>query len=259
MTNSEISLDDRTSCLPMAWLAGNDLQRDQIFIIVPSYNESSVIQDTIAPLLDAGYSVVVIDDGSSDESYAQICRMPVHAIRHPLNLGQGAAIQTGVEYALQKGAGVVVHFDADGQHPPETINDLIAPILSGRADVALGSRFKDKASSRNVPRLKRWVLRCGTLFTGVTSGVWLTDTHNGFRAFSARAAALVRITEPRMAHASEIIALIRKHRLRYVEVPVCIRYTDYSQSKGQSVWNCMNIVIDLFLGRVFRCTSSKSS
>lgn len=259
MTSSDSTADDRTFCLPMATRASTESRASRVFLVVPCYNEGSVIRATLEPLLDMGYSIVVIDDGSSDESFAQICRMPVHALRHPLNLGQGAALQTGVEYALQKGAEVVVHFDADGQHPQESIADLTAPILAGNADVVLGSRFKSDAAPLNMPPLKRLILRCGTLFTGLTTGVWLTDTHNGFRVFSARAAALVRITEPRMAHASEVIALIRQHRLRYVEVPVCIRYTDYSQSKGQSIWNCINIVIDLLLGRIFQCTSSKSS
>jgi glycosyltransferase involved in cell wall biosynthesis len=222
-----------------------------IFIIVPAYNESPVIQDTLMPLLSLGYSIVVVDDGSSDDTYEKICQLPVHVLRHPINLGQGAALQTGMTYALSQGASAIVHFDADGQHPPDRIRALLAPILSQNADIVLGSRFLEKRTSQAVPLHKRWVLKLGTLFTGLITNVWLSDTHNGLRALSRTAAQKLSISEPRMAHASEIIGLIGKHQLRYDEIPVQIHYTEYARRKGQPIWNALNIVIDIFLGRIF--------
>lgn len=224
----------------------------RVYIVIPAYNEGPVIGDVVRPLVDMGYSVVVVDDGSTDATQEALCRLRVHVLRHPVNLGQGAALQTGVTYALRRGAQAVVHFDADGQHVPENVPALLAPVLSGRVDVALGSRFLDPAHLSEIPRPKRVLLRFGAWFTGLTSGIWLTDTHNGIRAFSADAARRITITENRMAHASQILDLVKRNGLRYGEVPVRIRYTDYSMSKGQSVLNAINIVIDVFLRRVLK-------
>ena len=225
---------------------------NNIYIIVPAYNESTVIGETIRPLLSLGYHIVIVDDGSSDNTHEQACQFPVTVLQHPINLGQGAALRTGTEFALQQGATAIVHFDADGQHPPERIHDLLAPILSSDAQVVLGSRFLDPNHSKDIPTIKKWVLKLGITFTGLTSGVWLTDTHNGLRALSREAAIKTQITEPRMAHASEIVTRIGKQRLIYQEIPTHIRYTAYAQQKGQSIFNAFNIVIDLFLRKVFR-------
>lgn len=223
-----------------------------IFIIVPAYNEGSIIKKSLKPLLEANYSIVAIDDGSTDNTCEQLRELPVHVIQHPINLGQGAALQTGVAYALQQGADVIVHFDADGQHNPDDIPALIKPIFEGTADVVLGSRFINPESARMVPALKKIILKCGIFFTGLISGIWLTDTHNGFRAFSRTAAQKITITENRMAHASEILHRISYLKLRYQEVPVTILYSEYSLKKGQSILNFFNIVLDFILGRIFR-------
>ena len=243
----DIKIDQNASFAP----ASQQTDASSIYVIVPAYNEGPVIRDTLTPLLSLGYTVVLVDDGSQDNTCERVSGLPIHLLRHPINLGQGAALQTGMDYVLSLGARAVVHFDADGQHPPERIQALLDPILSGQADIVLGSRFLDKQSSQAVPRLKRWVLKLGTLFTGLVSGVWLTDTHNGLRALSRDAIQKLQITEPRMAHASEIIGLIGKHRLHYTEIPTQIHYTEYSRQKGQSVWNALNIVIDIFLGKIF--------
>ncbi len=226
--------------------------KPKVYIIVPAYNESAVIAETIRPLLTLGYHIVVIDDGSHDNTYEKACQLPVWVLRHPINLGQGSALRTGTDFALQQGAQAIVHFDADGQHPPERIHDLLAPILNQETHIVLGSRFLDPEHSKEIPTLKKWVLKLGITFTGLTSGVWLTDTHNGLRALSAAAASQICITEPRMAHASEIITQIGKLKLPYQEIPTYIRYTEYAQQKGQSIFNALNIVIDLLLRKVFR-------
>lgn len=225
---------------------------ENIFIIVPAYNEGTVIQTALKPLLQNDYSVVVVDDGSTDNTCQKILELPVHILQHPINLGQGAALQTGVEYALEQGADIIVHFDADGQHNPDDIPALIKPIFEDAADVVLGSRFLSAASAHVVPKLKKVVLKLGMIFTGIMSGIWLTDTHNGFRAFSRSAAQKITITENRMAHASEILHQISYLKLRYIEVPVTIYYTEYSLKKGQSILNLINIILDFILGRIFK-------
>lgn len=228
------------------------ISKKDIYIVVPAYNEGSVIIDTITPLLRLGYNIVVVDDGSSDDTYERASTLPISVLQHPINLGQGAALRTGTDFALLHGAQAIVHFDADGQHPPERIHDLLAPILNNETQVVLGSRFINPEDSKEIPTLKKWVLKMGIAFTGLTSGVWLSDTHNGLRALSREAAQTIRITEPRMAHASEIIAEIGKHKLVYREISTYIRYTEYAQQKGQSIFNAFNIVIDLMLRKVLR-------
>ena len=180
-----------------------------IYVIVPAYNEASALRQTVAPLVDAGYSVVVIDDGSSDHPLDALHGLPVTGLRHAVNLGQGAALQTGMDYALRQGAEIVVHFDADGQHPPEGIPALVEPILCGRADVVLGSRFLRPGDTVQIPAVRRMVLRTGTVVSGIFTGLWLSDTHNGFRALSRKALQEIQLRENGFAHATEILAQIR--------------------------------------------------
>lgn len=155
---------------------------------------------------------------------------------------------TGIRYALQEGADVVVSFDADGQHDPHDIPALVAPILEGRADLALGSRFLGR--TEGMPASRRHVLRAGILFTRAFSGIQVTDVHNGLRAWSYPAARQLTITLDGMAHASEILDQIRTHRWRFVEVPATVRYSAYSLGKGQSVFNSIRIVVQLILQRL---------
>lgn len=231
---------------------GLSMDRAAVFVIVPCYNEERTVGGLLEILLSHGYTAVVVDDGSQDHSWQAICALPVHAIRHPFNLGQGAALQTGMFHALRHGAEVIVHFDADGQHAAEQIGDLIRPILDGEADVVLGSRFLRKTDSELVPLVRALVLKAGIVINGLITGMWLNDTHNGFRALSARAAAAIRLRESGFAHATEILAEIRRARLRTKECPVTIRYTDYARIKGQPMRNAVNIVVDLCLRKLFR-------
>jgi glycosyltransferase involved in cell wall biosynthesis len=220
-----------------------------IFVIIPAYNEGPMLVATVQPLVQQGYAVVVVDDGSSDDTWALLVGLPVYALRHSINLGQGAALQTGMTFALQQGADIIVHFDADGQHRVEDIATLIAPICAGEADVVLGSRFLHKADSALVPPARRLMLRAAVLVNVLMTGMWLTDAHNGLRALSRRAASQIELQENRFAHASEILLQIRQHRLRYTERPTQIAYTAYSLAKGQKPWNALHIVMDLVIRR----------
>jgi glycosyltransferase involved in cell wall biosynthesis len=191
--------------------------------------------------------VVVIDDGSSDETATVARKAGAIVLRHTLNRGQGAALQTGIDYALQRGAEVIVTFDSDGQHQVEDVEALLAPVLEGRCDVALGSRFLSGES--RVPLMRKFTLKLGILFTRLVSGIRVTDTHNGLRAFSREAATKIQIRQDRMAHASEILDEIAQLRLRYLEVPTRILYTDYARSKGQRSSAAFRIVWDFLIGK----------
>ena len=221
------------------------------FVVIPSYNEGKVLRQTILGLLGKNYTIVIIDDCSSDDTLSFIHDLPIHYIKHPVNLGQGAALQTGMTYAIQQGADFVVHFDADGQHDFQEIPKLLQPLLDNECDIVLGSRFLKKEDRDSIPSSRRRLLRVATFVNAAFSGLLLTDAHNGFRALSKKAFHSIEFTENRMAHATEILMLIQEHKLRYKEVPVHIVYTEYSKQKGQSSWNSIKIVIDLIINKIF--------
>jgi glycosyltransferase involved in cell wall biosynthesis len=221
--------------------------RAGLFIVVPAYEESEVIGETVRTLAGASLHVIVVDDGSADDTAAVARRNGATVLRHLVNRGQGAALQTGIAFALARGARHIVTFDADGQHGIEAIPALLQPLVDGRAGVVLGSRFLGDAS--RVPFTRRVTLRVAVLFTRIVSGIRVTDTHNGLRAFTRAAAERLAIRQDRMAHASEILDQIAAAGQRYVEVPVRIRYSDYSRRKGQSSLGAFRIVIDYLLGR----------
>ena len=221
-----------------------------VWIVVPAYNEAPRLGATLTRVCARWPDVVVVDDGSTDATCDVALAHPVWLLRHPLNAGAGAATRTGIEFALSRGANVVVTLDADGQHDPADVERLIAPVLEGRADLTLGSRFL--GTTVGMPASRRLLLRAAIWFTWLTAGVKLTDAHNGLRSFSRDAAIRIRITQSRMAHASEIIAQIRTLRLRCVEVPVTVTYTAGTLAKGQRSSGAFKIVLELVLGRIVR-------
>jgi glycosyltransferase involved in cell wall biosynthesis len=227
-----------------------NLRRPDVFVVVPAYNEGEVLGRTVADLVSYGYTAVVVDDGSAIRASQYLSGLPVRYLRHLTNLGQGAALQTGTEYALSEGAQIIVHFDADGQHSPALIERLVDPIRSGDYDVVLGSRFINPGDRKEVPLKKQILLKGGVFVSWLFTGLWLTDTHNGFRALSRAAAERIKLTENGFAHATEILELIRRSRLRYCEVPTTITYSEYSMAKGQGLFNSVNILIDLVARKV---------
>jgi len=223
---------------------------DAIFVIVPVYNEERVIRETVQRILSLGIHVVVVDDCSDDNTTRTIEDLPVHVLRHAINLGQGAAIQTGIDFALDQGARCLVTFDGDGQHDEQDIPVLINTLEQEQLDIVLGSRFLGAAE--NIPKLRRVVLKLGVWITRLNSGLNLTDAHNGLRAFRAEAAGALRLTQNRMAHASEILSKISQSGLRFKEVPCTVRYTEHSKAKGQSNLGAVDIIYELILGRLFQ-------
>ena len=223
--------------------------RDGVFVVIAAYNEGACLDEVVRDVRRRYPNVVVVDDGSADDTYAVARRRAAYALRHVINRGQGASLQTGIEFALARGAKYVVTFDADGQHDPDDIEVLLTPIRAGEADIVLGSRFLGDAI--DMPRSRRTILRLAILFTRVVNGVKLTDAHNGLRAFSRRAAERVHITADRMAHASEMIDIVRRTGLPFREAPVRVRYTAYSLAKGQSSSGAARIIFHYLIGRLF--------
>lgn len=219
--------------------------QDRTWLVVPLYNEASVIGDVVRTARATFPHIVCIDDGSSDGSAEAALDAGAVVVAHPVNLGQGAALQTGIDFAVaEPGTDFVVTFDADGQHRVSDALAMVERLDREPLDVILGSRFLDGRT--HLGWSKRLVLRLAVVLERVATHLEVTDAHNGLRAFTREAAASICITQNRMAHASEIVAEIARKRLRYSEHPVQILYTPYSRSKGQSLWNSINILVDLF-------------
>jgi polyprenyl-phospho-N-acetylgalactosaminyl synthase len=217
--------------------------RADTHVVIAAFNEAKVIRSVVGEVVAGGWSVVVVDDGSSDDT-ATAARVPgATVLRHAINLGQGAALQTGIDYALRRGATQLLTFDADGQHAAEDIEELIAALATH--DIALGSRFLGK-DPVGVTRSRRALLRTATAMSNRLSGMPLTDAHCGLRAFRATAAPALRLAQDRMAHASELLRKIQTSGLRVKEVPVTVRYTEHSMRKGQSGFQAIRILFDYF-------------
>ena len=224
--------------------------RDVAFV-VPVYNEAEVIGSVISDVLAVCPTVVCVNDGSSDASAAEIVKAGAYLVDHPINMGQGAAIQTGIEFArslphIQR----FVTFDADGQHLVADAVRMLDLLETEELDIVLGSRFLGETVGAS--GAKKVLLKAAVKFSNATSGIRLTDAHNGLRAFNRHVAETMEITASDMTHASEIIELIAANHYRYREVPVTIHYTDYSVSKGQASVNAVNIAVDTLLRRVTR-------
>ncbi|QQR91989.1 MAG: glycosyltransferase family 2 protein [Myxococcales bacterium] len=231
-------------------LALRELSTDGVFIVMPAYNEEQVIGEVVSNLRQYFKNIVVVDDGSSDDTVLAAQRSGAAVLRHVVNRGQGAALQTGISFSLLKGAEIIVTYDADGQHELADVFHLIEAVAKKEVDVALGSRFlKDNAS---LPPSRRALLRVAVLFSRLTSGLKVSDAHNGMRAFSRKAAEKIEITLDRMAHASEILDEIRIHHLSYREIPVTIHYTEYSRAKGQRATAAISIALDYLLGKYIK-------
>ncbi|GAB3979938.1 glycosyltransferase family 2 protein [Spirosoma terrae] len=224
---------------------------DQIYVIIPAFNEGKVIRQTIRSLGNQ-YHIVLVDDASTDDTANAVRDLPIYYVRHDINLGQGAALQTGMDFALQQGADIVVHFDADGQHNPADIDRFIEVLKTQKTDVVLGSRFMRQEDLLAIPRLRRFLLRVARVVNGLLTGLWLSDAHNGFRVMNRQALRSIQLKENRMAHATEILMQVRRNRLHYIESPTHIIYTEYSQVKGQRWQGAIDILIDVFINKYFR-------
>ncbi|NLA28311.1 MAG: glycosyltransferase family 2 protein [Propionibacterium sp.] len=218
------------------------------WLVVPLYNEGTVVGDVIRHARKTFSKIVCVDDGSADNSGEVAAQAGAVVVTHPVNLGQGAALQTGISYVLgDPEMKYVVTFDSDGQHRTEDAERMVQRLRTEDLDVVLGSRFLDAKVEAGF--MKRIVLKAAVMFERITTRLKVTDTHNGLRAFSRSAAEQIQIRQNRMAHGSEILQEIARHNLRYAEEPVHIIYTDYSRAKGQSLWNSVNILNELFLDR----------
>lgn len=223
-----------------------------VWIIVPAFNESQIIGDVVGELRSVYPHVVCVDDGSTDDTADVALRAGAHVVIHPVNLGQGAAIQTGVEYARgQAGAAVFATFDADGQHRTADLTAMLGRLARGDVDIVIGTRFAGPTAGATPP-LKRILLRAAAALSPSSRRLGLTDAHNGLRVFNRTVADHLNLAMAGMSHAGEFVKLIDENHWRVAEEPVEILYTDYSLAKGQPLLNGVNIVFDGLLRRRMR-------
>jgi len=220
-----------------------------VAIIVPVYNEGQVVAEVVNEVASIFPNIICINDGSADNSAEEVGKTPAVLIDHPINLGQGAAIQTGIEYALANPKiQYFVTFDADGQHNIKDVPVMLDHLKNKQLDIVIGSRFM--GIIHNISPVKKAFLVLAHIFSAFDSGINLSDPHIGLRVFNRKFAEGLNITMPDFEHASEIVHRIKEGNYAYGEMPVSVTYTDYSKAKGQPMLNAVNITFDLLLNRI---------
>ncbi len=220
----------------------------KVFCVIPAYYEEKNIAKVIQKVLDYVDFLVVIDDGSKDQTYNEAIKIKsekLKVLKHPINLGQGASLQTGNEYAIQQGADIIIHFDADGQFLAEEIKKVVNPIIEEKADIVFGSRFLEIKS--DIPRFKKNIIMpMAKIFNYVFFGIKTSDPQSGFRAMKAEIAKKIKIENNRMAHCTEILAKAHKHKLKIKEVPITVLYEEF----GQKFSGGLKIIKDLIFKKI---------
>ncbi len=214
------------------------------WVVIPMYNEGRVIEEVIREVRREFAYVVCIDDGSHDESARSAQAAGAIVVEHPINMGQGAALQTGFEFALSDPLMTeVVTFDADGQHQVADAVGMVSKLRDEDLDVVIGSRFLDDRTE--MARVRKAILKTAAVYTRWTTGMALTDAHNGLRVLDRSLLERIDIRQNRMAHASELVEQIGDADVKWAEYPTHVIYTDYSKAKGQSLLNSVNILFEL--------------
>jgi polyprenyl-phospho-N-acetylgalactosaminyl synthase len=220
----------------------------KICLIIPAFNEAHIVKKVLEELVFLKYSIILVDDGSDDDTFHIASEYPITLLRHRINLGQGAALETGMEAARRMNADFVVHFDADGQHDPADVEQLLVPLQTEEADIVFGSRFLTREPT-GISWPRKMILKTARWVNYFFTGILLTDAHNGLRALNKKALSMIHFQQPGMAHASEILYAVKNNSLRYKEIPVHIRYTPYSKKKGQGLLGAVNILFHLLFKR----------
>ena len=229
-----------------------------IYIILPAYSEGKVIKDVIHSIKKQGYeNIIVVDDGSTDNTYKEAKSTNVITISHPINRGKGAATQTGIDAAKLLNADIIVTMDSDGQHDPKDIKRLIQPILDDKADVVIGSRM---LNTKGMPKSRIYMNKIANIVTYIFFGILVSDSQSGFRAYNKKAYTSVYTYMDRYEFESEMLGQIKNAKLRIKEIPIKVIYTDYSKSKykhmgtfsAQGFVNGIRMVIRLIENSLFK-------
>ena len=222
------------------------LANNSVLILLPVFNESKVIFSVIRSIQKEGWKkILVVDDGSTDNTYDKVKKTGAIILRHIINRGKGAAVKTGLEAAKKMGSEIVVTLDSDGQHNPKDIKKMVKQIKKG-SDVVLGIRDFRK---RNIPRYKVFVNYLGNILTWMFYGLWVRDSQSGFRAYNKKALDLIQTNNDRYEFETEIVREIVRNNLKWTEKTIDVRYSDYDQNKinKQSFVSAIKTIIKLAL------------
>lgn len=231
--------------------SGPTRRNDDVWVIVPCYNEGPVVRGVLEKVREHFPHVVAVDDGSRDNSASEIVAAGARLVQHPVNMGAGAAYQTGIEFALRDpDAQIFVTFDADGQHRVEDVVSMVEHLRKSEVEVLIGSRFMGTVDG--ISRSRRMLLRAAVVFERLTTGISLTDAHQGLRVFRRSFAGVLDLKSHDMSWASEFLTRMSEHHTTYEEYPVHVLYTDYSRAKGQRSINSVNIGVDVLINKMLR-------
>ncbi len=226
--------------------------KNKLLVVIPAFNEAAVVAEIIRGVRrEVGKSaeILVVDDGSTDETGRMAKSAGAKVVRHPINRGLGGALGTGLYWAKIKDFDYCVTFDADGQHDPSDVKKVLQPLYYNEADVVIGTRAK--MGWREIPRDRKIILSVSNWLTWWLFGIKTSDSLSGFRAFNRRGIEKIQLRTDRMEVSNEFFSEIKRHRLRLVEVPIRVIYTNYSRSKGQRNSNAFSVGVKLVL-RLFR-------
>ncbi len=224
---------------------------DNIYIVIPAFNEAKHIGTVVRDVQKQGYkNIVVVDDGSADQTAFEAEKAGAIVVKHMINLGPGAATQTGLEYSYLRNADIVVSIDGDGQHAPSDIPSVISILREGRYDIVFGSRKLKK--SNLMPRMRKFYNLIANFITYILSSIWLSDSQSGFRVYTRKALEKIKIKTSGFEFCSEVLMQVHNAKLKYCEVPINVYYTKESMLKGQNFATGVNTLMKLFLEAITR-------
>jgi glycosyltransferase involved in cell wall biosynthesis len=219
-------------------------ETEKIYIVVPAKNEGERVAIVVQSILSEGFSnIIVVDDGSDDNTSEYAKSAGAKVIRHLVNLGAGAATQTGIEYALTKGATTIVTMDGDSQHFASDIPKLVDHLYNQDLDLVIGSRFLDPVNQ--IPLDRIIINKLANIFSGIITGLFVTDSQSGMKAIHANLAAKMHFTFDGYEFCTEILKIIHQEKARFGEVPIQVQYAEELQGKGQSWKNIGKMVFRL--------------
>ncbi len=220
-----------------------------IIAVIPAYNEATRIASTVNAVKKYVDRVIVVDDGSSDDTGDVALKTGALVVRHMSNCGAGAATMTGVEAARRLGASILITIDADEQHSPEDIPLLLKPLKEDRADIVFANRF---GTRNRIPFIRRVFNGIGNIVSFVATGLWVSDSQCGFKAFGPTALKQLNLRMSGFEFCTEIVREAAQHRWRIKEIPTKVMYSEYTLAKGQSFANGVRTAFKILLRSFLR-------
>lgn len=221
----------------------------KIVAVIPAYNEESRVGNVVEEARKYVETVIVVDDGSSDNTVRVAKEAGALVLQHIENCGAGAATMTGIDAARELQADAVVTLDADEQHSPDDIPALIEPIKADRVDIAFANRFGRRNRIPNIRRLANW---CGNVITFAATGKWVADSQCGFKVFGPKALEQIELRMSGYEFCTEIVRECAQHKWRVAEVPAKVLYSEYTLAKGQSFANGIKTALRILLRSFLR-------